>query len=87
MKSPHRAAALRGTSPRNRIKCNGIYECVFILLGFFLDNCYISIVITYDIEELPCDVPNNLKLKFMVIDNGIANSTGSDFRSLPVLLL
>mgnify|MGYP000409885665 FL=1 len=23
----------------------------------------------------------------MVIDNGIANSTGSDFRSLPVLLL
>ena len=50
-------------------------------------NCYISIVITYDIEELPCDVPDNLKLKFMVIDNGIANSTGSDFRSLSVLLL
>ena len=52
-----------------------------------MTNCYISIVITYDIEELPCDVPDNLKLKFMVIDNGIANSTGSDFRSFPVLLL
>lgn len=39
------------------------------------------------LRNFPCDVQDNLKLKFMVIDNGIANSTGSDFRSLPVLLL